>query len=63
MPDYQKLRQEAIALREQGFSMRQIGQRLGLQSGTITPPKMTLTATLCFISRQLTYASKAIPIA
>lgn len=35
MPDYEKLRREAIALREQGFSNGQIGRRLGLASATV----------------------------
>jgi len=35
MLDYDQLRQEAIALREQGFSNGQIGRRLGLASATV----------------------------
>lgn len=33
--DYDALRSEAVALRQQGFSLAQIGRRLGLKSGTI----------------------------
>ncbi len=36
MVDYARLREEAIALRRQGFSLNQIGRRLGRRSNVIS---------------------------